>query len=514
MENDLENNTADSNTSDSNTTLDSLEQFIDSKFSMTQTSTPIHMSEALEESDTTLPGQDVMEVLEEGNPQVSDITKTTVFPSSQASSHASSQAQASSQVSSTPSTPSALISLLRRTLSSADGQENNIGGQAKKRKYVKSPIKSQNLSKDQVDIAEGVFESLVDIMSGYLKEFKDDFAAEMQVSLQRHNDGVELAMSVQEKELVTLTKSLKSAQQHNVILEGRLTRAEKQIEDMREELLQHEARSMRDNLIFYNIPESTAETEDTEHIVRQFLQHEMKVSNHDMGSIKFDRVHRAGARSETKHRVIVAKFNPSRGKDIVLKHAKNIAKGKGYGVNEQLPRELEERKKQLLPKYKEARANKQNPKWSLDKLIVGKNTTQVHREYVRDINTITNDIATATKVKKGPPLTAEKSTFQGHCTSITSQDDIVPALHAIYADSRVARANHNIYAYRLQSGNRVIEHYEDDGEYGAGRKLLTMMKDEEITGKLICVSRWYGKSIVGRAEEDQVTNAAKEALEL
>ena len=51
-----------------------------------------------------------------------------------------------------------------------------------------------------------------------------------------------------------------------------------------------------------------------------------------------------------------------------------------------------------------------------------------------------------------------------------STDDGIPALHAIYANHRVARATHNIYAYRIQMADRLVEHFEDDGEYGAGRR--------------------------------------------
>ena len=78
--------------------------------------------------------------------------------------------------------------------------------------------------------------------------------------------------------------------------------------------------------------------------------------------------------------------------------------------------------------------------------------------------------------------------FQVHHRSIQSQDDIVPALHVLYKDPHVARAKHNIYAYRLQAGNNVLEHYEDDGKYGTGRRVLQLLRDHNITGKKLCAS--------------------------
>ena len=53
-----------------------------------------------------------------------------------------------------------------------------------------------------------------------------------------------------------------------------------------------------------------------------------------------------------------------------MRHTKNLDKTKRYGVNEQLPRELEERKKHLLPQYSEALEAQKKPKWAMDTLIV------------------------------------------------------------------------------------------------------------------------------------------------
>ena len=58
-------------------------------------------------------------------------------------------------------------------------------------------------------------------------------------------------------------------------------------------------------------------------------------------------------------------------------------------------------------------------------------------------------------VKTAPHRTYKKSTFQGHHTITETQDDIIPALHAIYAVNSVARANHNIYAYWLEADSQL-----------------------------------------------------------
>ena len=184
-------------------------------------------------------------------------------------------------------------------------------------------------------------------------------------------------------------------------------------------------------MFYANIPEPEAR-ENTEATLWNFLIKEMKISSENMKKIGFDWVHRTGQKVNGKPRLIIAKFNPSLGKELVLKHGKNLDKRKNFGVNVQLPRELEERRKQLLPKFRETRNNQKPAKWSLDKLIIDNKVEKIERDTMRDINTITTEVAKDMKIKRAPPMTHNKSSFQGHATVISSQDDIIPALHAIY----------------------------------------------------------------------------------
>ena len=175
------------------------------------------------------------------------------------------------------------------------------------------------------------------------------------------------------------------------VLEGRLTRAERELSELQENLLKQQAKSMEDNLKFFNIPEERKE--DCEVTLRKFLTDEMKINSADMDKIKFDRVHRVGGGGSMRHRPIVAKFNPYLVKVIVLNHIPKLDKNKGYGINDQLPRELEERKKQLLPDYRKAKLNQQKVKWSMDKLIIDGEVTVAKRDKVTNINSDTTEQA-------------------------------------------------------------------------------------------------------------------------
>ena len=91
---------------------------------------------------------------------------------------------------------------------------------------------------------------------------------------------------------------------------------------------------------------------------------------------------------------------------------------------------------------------------------------------------------------------------------------MITALHAVYRDTRVARATHNIYAYRIMSGGGVFEHYEDDGEYGAGGRLLDLLLDNDICDQMICVTRWYGGTHLGPGRFNHILDAGRRVLEL
>ena len=90
---------------------------------------------------------------------------------------------------------------------------------------------------------------------------------------------------------------------------------------------------------------------------------------------------------------------------------------------------------------------------------------------------------------------------------------IIPALHAVYGNPDVARATHNIYAYRCEYGGKMVSYYNDGGEYGAGRRILQMMEDNDISDRLICVSRWYGGSHMGPSRFDSIMDIAKQVID-
>ena len=125
-----------------------------------------------------------------------------------------------------------------------------------------------------------------------------------------------------------------------------------------------QCRSMRENLIFTGISESQLDGhdqyEDVERTLLRFLEQEMGVYR----IIDFHRVHRIGAfdkdTADTYPRPIIASFEKFKDREFIRSLARETLRGRRYGIREQFPRVIEQKRKMVYPVAKEARQNKEN----------------------------------------------------------------------------------------------------------------------------------------------------------
>ena len=92
---------------------------------------------------------------------------------------------------------------------------------------------------------------------------------------------------------------------------------------------------------------------------------------HICGVLNFERVHRIGTkqRGSTVARNIVAKFSAFKDRETVKRQRANL-RGTSFSVFEQYPREINEKRKKLLPKLREAKSNNQRAWISYDTLYI------------------------------------------------------------------------------------------------------------------------------------------------
>jgi hypothetical protein len=262
------------------------------------------------------------------------------------------------------------------------------------------------------------------------------------------------------------------------------------------------------------IPEHEGESwDDTKKKLKEFLKNEMNIK--DPNCVQIDRAHRSGMKGQ-KPRPIIAKLMNSSSKDMIFKHVKNLKGKNQYVVQEQLPAEVSERRKRLWSKYKEAKENSANKvHWSLDKLVVNGSvlTANDDRSIITDEDAVHREIYTTHTMHS----VTEGSTFIGHAAKIDNKSDVPTVLAGLLKDPMIGRATHNIYAFRfddLTKPHGINQGFSDDGEHGAGFKLLKLLQDNEHTNVMVVVTRHYGNKNLGPKRFECIKNSATEALRM
>jgi hypothetical protein len=135
---------------------------------------------------------------------------------------------------------------------------------------------------------------------------------------------------------------------------------------LKSQVLDLQSRSMRDNLLFYNIPEVAEEKCDE--IVLEFCETKLKIEDAKT-TIKLERAHRIGRKTTGKHRPIVAKFSFFQQRELV-RHSSHNLQNTEFGVGEQFPKEVQDRRRELMPAFRRARAEGKRAVLSRDRLFI------------------------------------------------------------------------------------------------------------------------------------------------
>ena len=348
-----------------------------------------------------------------------------------------------------------------------------------------------------------------DVLS-VIEDNMDAIAEKIQQSLMWKK--MESDMESMDYTINSLKKENESLKARLELAEGRATRAEKKIEDLKEKVIYLTTRSMRDNLIFKNIPEEEHESEDAiKAKIMDICTSKLKMSPGELTEVQIERTHRFGKRIRGNNRNIVAKLN-SKGKARILSKLKNLSKQDSIRISEQFPPEITARRNKLWPSFINAKQQGKEAKFNGDKLIIENRVHTAPKDAVSDINVNVTSRSLSMKPKHTDVASMDQSHFQGHLIPVKSRDDIIPAIQALCKDPRIAGASHLLYAYRIGNETFSISNYEDDGESGAGRVIIEAVDNHRCYNHLIAVSVWYGSKFLGPARYDQIRKQADEAL--
>jgi hypothetical protein len=91
-------------------------------------------------------------------------------------------------------------------------------------------------------------------------------------------------------------------------------------------------------------------------------------------------------------------------------------------------------------------------------------------------------------------ISEKKSVFVARSAPVSSVDQAKSYLAYLLAtDKKVAKATHNITAWRIRGENGVqYQDCDDDGETAAGGRLLHLLELMNVWGMMVVVTRWYG----------------------
>jgi hypothetical protein len=137
---------------------------------------------------------------------------------------------------------------------------------------------------------------------------------------------------------------------------------------LQESVVDLKARSMRDNLLFFNVKED--EKENTTEKIYDILEQNLEIFD-ARNKVKIDRSHRVGRKrvSQRKPRAIVVKFNYFQDREQVRQNARKL-KGTRIGIAEQFPKEIEKIRQTFYPEMKKAKAQGHRVRLVRDRLYI------------------------------------------------------------------------------------------------------------------------------------------------
>lgn len=117
------------------------------------------------------------------------------------------------------------------------------------------------------------------------------------------------------------------------------------------------------------------------------------------------------------------------------------------------------------------------------------------------------------QIAAGEPVTDRKSTFQAFLSVVHNVEETKQMLRQLMTNKKIATATHNMFAFRFRdSQGKIVSWRDDDGETGAGDKLLDLLELMKVENVMVVVSRQFGGILLGNDRFKHIVNTAKELL--
>ena len=150
-------------------------------------------------------------------------------------------------------------------------------------------------------------------------------------------------------------------------LGNELTSLQEELDYWKRRSIRLESYSRKENIKMFNVQETA--DENTEAVVKKFLNENLKIPQTNVDEIRFERVHRLPTRRSNKPRPIIARFSFFQDKEFVWSLVKNL-KGSNIAIANDYPKEIENIHKTLYPVLKKAKQEKNTAFFKVYRLII------------------------------------------------------------------------------------------------------------------------------------------------
>ena len=154
-----------------------------------------------------------------------------------------------------------------------------------------------------------------------------------------------------EKAVETMDSSLTFLNRGIGQLKSRVSENEAEIKSLNNRILYQDVYSRRENLRFFNIPESTDTTEENaKELIYGFIKGELEVDR--TRDIEFQRVHPIGAKKPDSPRPIISRFLCFPDREKVFRQTGELKDEIDVKLYADYPSEIQERRRKLWPRLK------------------------------------------------------------------------------------------------------------------------------------------------------------------
>ena len=106
------------------------------------------------------------------------------------------------------------------------------------------------------------------------------------------------------------------------------------------------------------------------------------------------------------------------------------------------------------------------------------------------------------------------NSFKAIASQVSSCAQVRNFYRRVLRDREYPSANHNILVYRFTGSEGLVhDGYQDNGEYGAGRRILKELCDQNVSNAVVIVSRINGK-LLGPRRFQIMKDIATSAVEM